>query len=307
LAQAGTDTETTRSSLLMLAFLSLFAWFLTSTAPLGQGLKLSQKVSPVEDSPFEGRFNDPRLSTGNYNDVNMALKDVAGNDTDETHGPDEFLQKCITEAWGKCDFLGGAPDIFVDIGKATLARLRSMGMHPESRVLEVGMGLGRCAYPIIQFLNPGGYSGIEPNANMLAFGVAHLLGKQMLDEKQPSFWTSAALDFNTFNSTFDFLVSRSVWTHMSKKQIEAYMKAFKSVSHDTSKILTSIFKNTEDCSHDYLGDDFLGLSEHSNENGMATHCMPWLRQTSVKYGLEIEGDPRLELNQWWVVLRHAHK
>lgn len=278
------------------------------TAPCSNGLKLTSGPK-VADSPYEGMFDDERLFNGTYAEVNAALAAVADHahaQGEEANGPEDFFKKCTDMAWGKCDFLGGPAGKFVPMGKSVLARLQQIGMQPSSRVLEVGMGLGRSAYYVIDFLDIGGFSGIEPNVNMLAFGVAHLLGKTMLDRKKPTFWTSSDCDFHMFGNEFDFVFSRSVWTHMSKKQIERYMSAFKNMSHSKSKLLTSISKVTEDCSHDYLGEDFLGKSNHSNVEALATHCMPWLRQTSAEHGLELEWEnPVPELGQYWILLRHT--
>ena len=58
-------------------------------------------------------------------------------------------------------FTGGTREDFVDVGCAVLGDLIARGLKPDSRVLEIGSGLGRIAYPMTFFLDEGEYVGLE--------------------------------------------------------------------------------------------------------------------------------------------------
>ena len=104
-----------------------------------------------------------------------------------------------------------------------------------SRVLEVGFGVGRVGRSIIESLAPDRFCGIEPNAQMLAAGVARLVGRDRLRDKRPRFHLTPDGSFEVFGGRFDFVYSRSVWTHMSKRQIELYLDGYLRVARCRAK------------------------------------------------------------------------
>ena len=71
------------------------------------------------------------------------------------------------------------------------------------------------------------YFGIEPNLTMLSAGAEHLLRSRRLAAKRPRFSLNDRWDFGAFGAQrFDFVLSRSVWTHMSGTMIAQYLDAF---------------------------------------------------------------------------------
>lgn len=203
--------------------------------------------------------------------------------------------------------------------------LRHLGMTNSSRVLEVGVGLGRNAQSLIEFLDEDKYCGIEPNGDMLAVGVAHMVGKKAMDEKRPMFSTNSDFDFGVFfrgesgdKKLFDVVTSRSVWSHTSKIQNEQYLASFAKHTNPTAFLATSVIKVTEDCSKDYNGTEWVGKSHDANNEGIVIHCMPWIREACAKVGLVAksltEEAPELmmgvgterwnDLGQPWIVIRH---
>ena len=90
----------------------------------------------------------------------------------------------------------------------------------------MGFGVGRVGRSIIDAQDPDKFCGIEPNAQMLAAGVSRLIGKDRLRAKRPRFHSTPDGRFEVFGGRFDFVYSRSVWTHMSKRQIELYLDGY---------------------------------------------------------------------------------
>eukprot|EP01082_Thalassiosira_pseudonana_P006330 g6186.t1 g6186 contig20:1027676-1028707(+) len=260
------------------------------------------------------------------------LKQLDGKDVDTVtstlteyaHGktaydtPNDFLEACKGGELpneGRCGFIGGPDEKFSSMAPHVMEVLIALGMQPSSRVLEVGAGLGRNSKSLIAYLDKGKYCGMEPNADMLAAGAAHLIGESIIAEKRPRFSTNAEFDFGSFDEIFDVVTSRSVWTHTSKGQIEQYLASFAKHSSPESFLATSVVAVTEDCSKDYNGTTWVGKSHDQDGKGVVVHCMPWLREACKKERLVVrslkEDTPSLvkrqgwnDLGQPWVVIRH---
>lgn len=262
----------------------------------------------------------------------LANKDVdfiTSTLTNYSHGktsyssPDEFLSTCVDHQLPdkRCDFIGGPADNFSTMPAHVMRVLKRLGMNETSKVLEVGFGLGRNAKSIIDFLDKNKYCAIEPNGDMMAVGVAHMIGTKVIEEKQPMFSTNTNFDFGVFiqksgnemtQQLFDVVTSRSVWTHTSKVQIQQYLASFAKYTNPNAFLATSVIIVTENCSHDYNGTEWVGKSHDANDGGIVVHCMPWLRKVCKAEGLVVqslvEEVPDFihedTLGQPWVVIRH---
>lgn len=204
---------------------------------------------------------------------------------------DQFLKACNVGHFtgGKCDFLGGPDTKFTTMGAHVLEVLQELGMKETSRVLEVGVGLSRVSRDIIDYLDEGRYMGIEPNGDMLAVGVAHRIGYELLEEKKPRYSTNTDFDFSVFgDEKIDVVTSRSVWTHTSKVQTEQYLKSFARVASPGAFIATTIIRITENCGADYNGATWVGKSHEDDDVGIAQHCMPWIRAACEREGLQVK-------------------
>ena len=102
------------------------------------------------------------------------------------------------------------------------------GLTPESKVLDVGCGCLRGGRKIIPELNEACYFGIEPNKSMLKDGIEISLDPDALLAKKPRFDTNAEWNFGVFNTTFDFVIARSIWSHASKEISQKCWKNFQS-------------------------------------------------------------------------------
>jgi SAM-dependent methyltransferase len=267
-----------------------------------------------------------KLANKDVEFVTSELKEYADGKT-YYKSPADFLKGCKAKELPdkRCGFLGGPEDKFTAMAPHVMKVLHHLGMTESSRVLEVGVGLGRNAQSLINFLDEDKYCGIEPNGDMLAVGVAHMVGKKAIDEKRPMFSTNSDFDFGVFfddepdgNQLFDVVTSRSVWSHTSKMQNEKYLASFAKYTKPTAFLATSVIKVTEDCSKDYNGTEWVGKSHDANNEGIVIHCMPWIREACAKAGLIAkslaEEAPELmkgdgvqkwnDLGQPWIVIRH---
>jgi SAM-dependent methyltransferase len=122
-------------------------------------------------------------------------------------------------------FSGGPPHLFFKVGHGTMAALETLGMTPASRVLDFGCGCLRVGRLLISYLNPGNYYGIEANEALLEEGKA--LWPHLAD-RNPTYHIQDKTDvtFGPWNTTFDFIVMRSVWSHWRQPQIRECMAHF---------------------------------------------------------------------------------
>src|SRR5260370_20544929 len=72
------------------------------------------------------------------------------------------VQTQAEEMMSRHGFLGVPVETFEQAGREQLIALLQEGLHPESKVLEIGCGCLRIAYWLVRFLDPGCYHGIEP-------------------------------------------------------------------------------------------------------------------------------------------------
>lgn len=174
-------------------------------------------------------------------------------------------------------FNGGPADKFSIIGRLYLITLLKIGLTPDSKVLDVGCGALRGGYWLINFLSKGGYYGIEPNVEMLEVGKRIMLGEKLLTEKAPTFDNNSDFNFSVFDSKFDFVVARSIWSHTSKEQIQTMLDEFVANANPNGVMLTSYFKpySSKD---DYQGKGWVGKSHESSEAGVVFHSFEWIQK-----------------------------
>lgn len=188
----------------------------------------------------------------------------------------------------RTSFLGGGiPQNFSSYGRAQLITLLRQGLHPESRLLEIGCGCLRAGYWFIHLLNPGRYHGIEPNRELLQAGKEILFDSDILEQKRPSFDHNTEFDLGVFGTRFDFFVARSIWTHTSKRQIQSMLDGFVANSNDGAVFLTSYKDSIPLVRPDYKGDTWVGESHESKVKGIVRHSFLWIRRQCEDRGLTV--------------------
>jgi cyclopropane fatty-acyl-phospholipid synthase-like methyltransferase len=184
-------------------------------------------------------------------------------------------------------FSGGGYDDFHEAGENQLIVLTHFGLEPSSKVLDIGCGCLRGGRWLIPSLNSKCYFGLEPNIEMLEVGKNIVVDSETMDEKKPVFDSNSDFDFAVFDTTFDYVIARSIWTHSSKKQIEKMLDQFVRNSSDSAKFLTSYMKPRIPIFDDYKGDHWIGKSHESNQPGITRHSFKWIEKTCNNRGLSV--------------------
>ena len=202
-------------------------------------------------------------------------------------------------------FLGVPTATFEQAGRSQLIALLNEGLNPESTVLEIGCGCLRIAYWLIRFLDPGQFYGIEPARKRVEYGLEYLFTPEEIAAKQPKFHFNADFDSSVFGAQFDFFLARSIWTHASKRQIEATLNSFVRDAKESGIFLAS-YLPAQSPEEDYCGERWVGTSHESDTPGVIRHSLAWITQQCQKRGLQVTELPGIDCDcQFWLRVRRA--
>jgi SAM-dependent methyltransferase len=146
------------------------------------------------------------------------------------------------EATGN-EFLG----YFIDLGD----------LKSDSRVLEVGCGIGRMARPLTKYLTEGSYEGIDIVPKGISWCQVQITTRypnfrfQLADIQSVMYnpkgrQHAATYRFPFENSEFDFVFLTSVFTHMMKQDIEQYLHEIARVLRPNAVCFITFFLLNED-------------------------------------------------------------
>lgn len=226
----------------------------------------------------------------------IALKMVLGI----RPGGNDWFQDAGHEIAARGLPLGAPLPVFELSSKDLFCLALREGLRPTSAVLEVGCGCLRSGYHFVRFLEPGRYCGIEPNVAMLDAGRELILGP-LESEKRPRFRHHDDFDFGVFETTFDFVVAFSIWSHASKAQIGTMLDQFRRTSQAGSKLISSWIPPRPGLP-DYRGDGWVGRSHTSSRRGVVAHSREWLADAVSSRGLAVSFfEGFTTLGQHWLV------
>lgn len=111
--------------------------------------------------------------------------------------------------------------LWEEMGKLQFQFLIDNGLAPTHRFLDIGCGSLRGGMRFIPYLNPGNYWGIDNNAALIEAGWNIELAKENLQSRQPLNQLVCLKDFEfpSLNTTFDFVLAQSVFTHLNLNRI----------------------------------------------------------------------------------------
>jgi hypothetical protein len=210
------------------------------------------------------------------------------------------VQERAQEMMSRHGFLGVPVETFEQGGRGRLIALLKEGLNPESKVLDIGCGCLRVACWLIRFLDPGCYFGIEPARQRVEYGLRYLFTPEDLRLKQPRFDFNPDFDSSVFGASFDFFLATSIWTHASKRQVEATLDSFVRDSTSTAIFLAS-YLPAQSSDDDYLGDRWVGTSHESETPGVIRHSLAWIELQCQRRGLTAREQPGLDCDsQTWL-------
>lgn len=99
--------------------------------------------------------------------------------------------------------------------------LREQGLLPEHRILDFGCGFARIGVPLIRYLNPGNYIGVDLSRERIRLAEEYIT-KEGLADKSPQFIVAPRSNDLSYlaQASFDFIWARAVFGHMPPADIK---------------------------------------------------------------------------------------
>jgi SAM-dependent methyltransferase len=113
------------------------------------------------------------------------------------------------------DMVGG---MWEEVGRLQFEFLRTRGLKPGHRLLDIGCGSLRGGIHAIKYLDTGNYYGLDINPSLIEAG-RHELGLAGLTHKNPHLALSDRFELGLFREKFHYLLALSVFTHLSANHI----------------------------------------------------------------------------------------
>lgn len=123
-------------------------------------------------------------------------------------------------------YVGNGTDAYFMAGICQLELLKRNGLKPHHNVLEIGCGALVAGRPLIQFLEPDRYVGIEPNTWLVDACRNHFPDmEEILRDKKPVFLNNTEFNATEVGRKFDFVLSHSVLSHAPHWQLPQFIRA----------------------------------------------------------------------------------
>jgi SAM-dependent methyltransferase len=154
---------------------------------------------------------------------------------------------------------GAGPETLDSIGKAHIEHYkRVVGLEPGMTILDVGCGIGRVAFQLIDYLDTNGrYIGMDIIQDSIAWC------KDNIESTQPNFsfhhfdaqselynpfgtMTSMDVQLPSSDASVDRIVLASVFTHMLEDEVAHYLSEFRRVLKPGGLIYASFFLYSDD-------------------------------------------------------------
>ncbi len=138
------------------------------------------------------------------------------------------------------EFIGGS---WEELGPLQLEFLKSQGLMPGHRVIDIGAGCFRAGVKLIPYLDPGQYFATDINFTILEAGYEREIVPAGLDVRFPTENYGVSLDFDIamFDRRFDFGIAQSVFTHLPLNSLVACLNAIGPYFRRHGKFFCTVF------------------------------------------------------------------
>jgi len=193
-------------------------------------------------------------------------------------------------------YVGNADEYYFMAGICQLELLKRNGIKPHHNVLEIGCGALVLGRPLIQYLDPDRYVGIEPNTWLVNAARDHFPDmSDLFRDKKPIFLARTDFDASETGRKFDFVTSHSVLSHAPHWQLPIFFQSVAKVLGPYGVILASLRmfdangKLMDDSRHEewqYPGASYFSIETIEREAkkvGLEAEHIPEYRTFFTKY------------------------
>ena len=135
-------------------------------------------------------------------------------------------------------FVGGMWD---EIGSQQFDFLKSQGLAPSHRLMDIGCGCLRGGVYFVPYLEKRHYYGIDINASLIEAGKKELFKSAGNIDKQPDLRVSDRFDLAQFGVQFDYALAASVFTHLYANHVGRCLVEVKRVLAPQGKFFATFF------------------------------------------------------------------
>jgi cyclopropane fatty-acyl-phospholipid synthase-like methyltransferase len=147
--------------------------------------------------------------------------------------------------------------------------LKAQGLEPHHNVLELGCGPLTAGIPLIGYLEPGRYVGVDIRNSVLDLAWREI-GKAKLSSKNPRLICSPSFALAEFEEkTFDYVYSFSVLYHLSDDILDSYFRAVSKHLKPSGVCIANV--NTQTSSDRWLEFPFLRRTVETYKAMAASH------------------------------------
>jgi SAM-dependent methyltransferase len=136
------------------------------------------------------------------------------------------------------DFVGG---LWEELGALQCDFLKSHGLEPRHKLLDVGCGALRGGVHFIPYLDAGNYYGMDINASLIEAGKRELAEKG-LEWKAPHLLVADKFELGGFATTFDCAIAVSVFTHLPINHIVRCLVEVRNALRPGARFFASYFE-----------------------------------------------------------------
>ncbi|MGF1770779.1 methyltransferase domain-containing protein [Vibrio wakamikoensis] len=139
------------------------------------------------------------------------------------------------------------PPLQYDFMGATQFRLLcTLGLRANHKVLDLGCGSLRAGRLLISYLEPSNYHGIEPNKWLIEDAVKDQVGQDLLKIKKPCFDHNSNFNTAVFDTTFDFIIAQSIFSHTGLDLLSQALSNIKHSLNESGIALVTLIKDDKD-------------------------------------------------------------
>lgn len=197
------------------------------------------------------------------------------------------------------EFVGG---LWHEIGKLQFEFLKSQGIQPTHKLLDIGCGCLRGGIHFVDYLIDGHYTGIDCNSSVLRGGIIELR-KAGLGERRFTLKVCDQFQFNILNTWFDYALAQSLFTHLYANQIEQCIYNLSQVLKPGGVFCCSLFIVDNDKKFKEILHEPCGIKSFSHKDPFhytISDIYRWANEFSFQ--VDWIGDWRHPRNQKMVVL-----